>query len=59
MIMKNITKAIANKMYSYVARFDNIEDAKNKAKTINGEKHAYYTKVTVKRIPFFDVRIEN
>lgn len=56
---KQISKPVANKMYSYNSRFSKIEDAKEKAKELNSEKHAYYKKVTEKGGIYFDVRTEN
>jgi hypothetical protein len=55
----SISKPAKNKMYSYNSRFSNIEDAKQKAKELNGEKHAYYTKITENGASYFDVRTEN
>jgi hypothetical protein len=54
-----ITKAVDGKMYSFHSRYSSIAAAKENAKKLNSEKHAYYKKVTEKGNVYFDVRIEN
>ena len=54
-----ISKPVKNIMYSYESRWSSIYDAKNRARGLNGAKHAYYQKVQVKGNAFFDVRSEN
>ena len=58
--MRNsISTPVNTKTYSYHSRFASIEDAKEKARQLNGVKHAYYTKIQTKGVSFFDVRTEN
>jgi len=54
-----ITKAIENKMYSFYFRYNTKEQARKIAQKVNGEKHAYYTRVTENGVQYFDVRTEN
>lgn len=54
-----LTKALKSKVYSFNSRFSTREAAREKAQKMNGSKHAYYTKVTVKGAEYFDVRTEN
>lgn len=59
MTTKQITKPIEGKMYSYDSRFSSKSEARQKALSLNRDRHCYYTKITVKGEIFYDVRTEN
>lgn len=56
---KQVTKVIEGKMYSFNSRWNQKEDAREKAQKLNGKKHAYYVRITEKGEQFYDVRTEN